>query len=561
MRDGGPMRSAIFTSLIIFVAVFAGGYCILWYSQANNLRSVLERSIDQINSKEQLITYESITLSGFPWRLEASIMKPHFRGRVNPLIRPLGEAAESTLGTSLPRLPGGWNEELSSEGKIVFSVNTMANFYTLTFTGNWHHGSTLLGIPQTTYVRQEGDASCTMQLESGAGVFGMLWNFQSVMSDGETFLSHFRILNCRSGGISVTDSETREAMASVGSFSYSITHDTDKSADDIHFYSKITDLKTTSQGDIFIARYVRQLSPYDSAPTNFSINGNYNSELDIDYNGPVTLSAILTNPTFHFRVNNYDVSDDLYTQHVKASLESTQHSLNVSLNSELKYTELYDKQFAAVAYGVIQSIYYDNNPQFATLSTAFKKYTPEQVYSIIYPSLFKPSAFGSITSILNASYQGAPFFAHGALAINNAKLVTKMYGMEIQGTSDIENKEIQNSDLVLICTSCTHMANDLIAYLVRIQPTIQYFAPETAHTVAVMTANPDTVKKTIFSLAPLPNPGAPETLRFVVSNNPGKGITIGHKSIPELLALIAPIDTVVTTQKPKAKPASTSSKQ
>jgi len=542
------MRSAIITSLIIFLAALAGGYCILWYSQANNLRSALERSIDQINNKQQLITYESVALSGFPWRLEASIMRPHFKGRMNSFVRPIGEAVESTLGKPIPKLVSGWDEDLASDGKIVFSVNMMANFYTLTFTGNWQHKSTVLTTAQATYIRQEGQTGCTMEMESGTGMLGMLWNFQAALNDFNTFFSHFRILNCRSGGISVTDSESREALASIGAFSSSITHDPGKSGEDeIHYYSKVTDLQTTPQGDNFVARYAHELSPYDLFPTNFSMNGKQNSEVDVYYNGPITLQRLSTNPNFHFSVNNFDLSDDLHTHHFKLNMEGSPHSLNLSLNSELKYSELFDKEFPAIAFGLIRSIDGGNLqfPILAPVQRAFLQYTPEQVYSIIYPSLFKPSAFGTINSVLNASYLGAPFFAHGALSISGAKVSTKHYGLAIEGTSDIDGKALQTADFVVICNSCMRMADDFITYLNHIQPTIQYFAPETAHMVAVMTADPENVKKIITSLANHPvNPSDPMTLRFVVSGSSAGGITIGHKTIAELLPLLIPIDTV-----------------
>src|SRR5262249_22196896 len=120
------MRNVFLVSVLMFLAVVAGGTTIIWYSQAASTKHAIEQAIARINEKQPYFPYDSIETYGFPSNVFVPLVRPHFKGRVDLLLKSLQEAAARNAATpataAFQDMPQ-WNEDILLNGRITFGIN------------------------------------------------------------------------------------------------------------------------------------------------------------------------------------------------------------------------------------------------------------------------------------------------------------------------------------------------------------------------------------------------------------------------------------------------------
>src|SRR4051812_46097242 len=111
--------------LLLFIALIcgAGAYSVMWYFQAIQLKAGAEQVIAAINSKQKMLTFEKLAVSGFPLELNLDVNQPHFTARMDQLLQAVepqlqkdGLAPdEEQLLMVLRQLPE-WTEDLTWAG-------------------------------------------------------------------------------------------------------------------------------------------------------------------------------------------------------------------------------------------------------------------------------------------------------------------------------------------------------------------------------------------------------------------------------------------------------------
>lgn len=533
------MRNVILTAIVLFLAAIGAGYCILWYSQANAMRNSVLYLIDQINTNEKIITYDSVEASGFPKQIVISIVNPHFKGRARALVRSLnGETAETVL-PNLPKPPQPWVEEIALDGRIIMSVNNTADLYSFLIQGNWQNTSTIDGHNYTMRFKQNGDTSCTLQMQQGAGATGTLWNYRPALQGDEDLLKRLHVLDCRNNGLSIIDPFTQEILASLGSFHSSISADDAPKGTAIQFYYKTADLLVTTKGDEAFTRYAHELSPNFSYSTNFSAKGNQNTEIDMEFTGPTLMKDLMESPEIQIDLRTLDITNSLYTHHYKGTVKTSAQSLKGTITGKSRFTEACDKQLPTQMHSYVENLYNSQNPAFAPVVKAMHQYTVPQIDSIIYPAMFTLSPLGEITSTIDFVFESAPPYKYGIMKFNNFQVSAAPYGIKATGTVGINDRLPHTASLTVVCSNCPNIVDDIVAYSKRAQAATQYFSPALTATLADIAANKNAANNTLITLA---NPedstanGSSMSFNLTVDRN-GKW-SINGKNAAEILTML-----------------------
>ena len=206
------MRSVFFISVIMFMAVVASGYSVVWYFQSKALKNQVMESINQINAQQKYLTYDSIETSGFPSNLYVSIVKPHFKGRADLLLKSLRDPSGKNQFDSLP----AWDEDDVLDGRISFGISVFSDIINFNLSGNWQEVSKIGDKIISTSHQQIGNSNCAIKIHRDLAMVSMLWDFKSLENDPQSFFKYFQTLDCTSPGNTTIDAATKERLASSG---------------------------------------------------------------------------------------------------------------------------------------------------------------------------------------------------------------------------------------------------------------------------------------------------------------------------------------------------------
>ena len=531
------MRIVILVSVALFIAAMAGGYSIIWYSQARAFRNSVKETIDTFNTKEKYITYDSIDISGFPANVYISVVKPHFKGRVDELLKAYGNTQPTHPFASMPV----WEEDEALEGQIIFGISAFSDIFTIAISGNAQETSKI-GAQNLSNIRQQnGIASCSLQMQRGQTLISTLWNYRSLTSDGKSFLENFRALDCNSAGGSTTDVQSKEKISSSGPFRLFIELHPQDDSRQMRFYIKVTDAEITPPGDAMIANYINALSQNYPFPLNLSVYGKQNIEIDFTYNGPKDLQKNDQNLPMRADLSTFDITNDVYSHHINFlydnAINSGLRNNKLVFRSESNVSEQYDKLLQNLIRNFLQQAHDSQEPQFREIQAQLPNYTPDQLYSIIYPSIFSLHSLGKMVIAVDTDYKGAPDFSTGDLSINNVELSTTPYSVAASGAAKFDKKIPQNATFNLACGHCLAMIDDMAAYIGRLQKTVVYFSPEKAGALNIAPAQVDAVKKFLSALAgPAKDPADATTLRYALVSDPS-GMSINGRNANDIAAM------------------------
>lgn len=523
------MRNVIAMSLVAFIVLTAGGYGISWYAQASATEQNIKAFIDKLNENQKTITYESIESSGFPSNVFVSIVKPRFQGRIDQL---LGSTANP---------PKEWLEDAMLDGKITVGINALSDQYTLTISGNVIENTTIGG--QTTSSTKEliGNIACALQFKRDVGIFDTLWNFKSLNRGGNELAKDFRMLDCNTSGYKTTDTASKELLSSMGTSRLYLTHSPENDSSQLRLYMKLMNALVTPLGDDRMLNMIQVISPDYSTPIKFSAYGNQNFDFDFTYFGPKDYNPANKNPLIDVALNKFEITNNIYNYHMDFHFNNTPATgsrvITLSFKNEASFTEQYDTSVQNMARNFIHQISTIKDPKYQQTQALFKQYTPDQLYSIIYPAIPSLHTLGKITLAADGAYHGTDDMLNGDYAVNVLEISTTPYGIVSKASLKTGSNALPSGTVEISCSNCLQMIDDMVAYSGKIHKVMLYFNPQGAKAYLIPPEQTAAIKKFLSLLAiQQPDPANKSTLAYVISGA-GMNITVNNKSMNDVMRL------------------------
>jgi|GEM_PF-2229345 len=532
------MRSVFLTSLIIFILVASGGYGITWYAQASATQSTIEEFIAKINQKQKYITYESIETSGFPSKVQVSVIKPRFQGRLDLFFKEIN--AQNVTPANAPEAPQ-WDEDIVLDGKITFGINAMSDHYTMNMSGNWRETSVIGGQTTTSLTHQASDVTCLLHFQRSTGIFDDLWDYGQLNRSSEELIKDFRAFDCNTLGQTTTDAQTKAVLSNSGLTRLYLTSAPMPPNHQARFYLKVTDAEVTALGDARMSNYMRVISPGYPGSSMLSAYGKQNIDIDFTYHGPTDFKTEDHNPPLDITLNKFDVHNQVYNYALAFRFNNTpqaqSRTITTFLKSEASFTEQYDVMLHDVARGAIQQIISSPDPKYKELQDKLRKYNQEQLYAIVYPVIPKLSPLGKIVTAFDASYAGSDNFTAGNFKLNGFEISLAPYSINGKGEVTATPGQLPSGSMYIVCSNCLSIIDDVTDYALRMQKMMSYFDPEKAATMTVDAAQGQAYKKFLRVLAQdgKDEAGKPIMLFNIISNGPV--ITINGKDMNQVLVL------------------------
>ena len=531
------MRNMFTVSLLVFVAVCAGAYTILWYGQALSAKHAIEQLIEKANEKQKYLTYDAIETGGFPSDINVSIIKPHFKGRVDELLKNV------SFGGQLPYSGmQEWAEDSTLDGKVTIGINALSNHYTVHVSGDWIGSATINGQTYTSTNQQMKDFGCELQLKRENGIFDTLWDLKSFNRDGKTMIKDFRLLDCNGSGGKTIDSASKNILTSSGPMQLYIVNSPQQDTARIHFYLKLTDAEITPLGNTQMLTYIRTVSPDYDFPVSLSAYGKQNFIIDSYYSGPVDLQAAGKNPAIDIAVNQMDITNQMYSDHLVFHFNNIatggNRTTKLSLRNETTVSQQYDLLLQNLVRNAIRSIYVSNTPSLKEIQAIVKKFSTNELYNIIQPAIPNFYPLGKIVVALNSDFKGSEDFKNGEMSFDTFEISADPYGIVGKGSNKIESNMPSTMNGELKCTNCLQMIDDITTYASKLQKAIATLDPEKSAGMIVNLQKVDAIKKFLEALSDVPKDTTDKsnTFTYVISSS-GQNTTINNKSAADVIKL------------------------
>jgi len=528
------MRKVILISLVIFFAVLAGGYCISWFSQAAQIKRGIEQAIVNINQQQKYLTYDSIETSGFPLDVNISIIKPHFSGRIDPLLK---THSQPDTTTSTPE----WNEDILLNGRITLGINALSDHYSLRVSGNWQRNSTIGGQTISIVAQSAGDSVCMLQMARSGGILNALWDYHAMVRDnGKDFFKDLRMFDCIGMANTIYDATSHEKLVNNGPWRFYVSNEPQGTQQQIRFYLKVADLEVTPQGDAMMMLQ-RTALPQSFYPVKYSLLGKQSMEIDFSYTGPTDWQTAGKNPPLDIVLSKFDINNQMYTSNATFFLSNGMKDANrvarLVYKIESNINEQYDVFLQDMLHGFVQQLYSGKGQQIPAFQPYLQKYTAEELYSIIYPIIPHLHSLGKLVQALDVSYQGDVDFNAGDVTLSNMEFSASPYGIKGNGTAKrIAGNPLPEGHAVLTCSNCTQLVDDVTGYAMRLQKTMSYF--QTPEQLAAATPiDPKFIDGIKGFLKALAEPTQGGDYVYTIISDKTAGVTVSGKSINDVLAM------------------------
>lgn len=477
------MRSAILWGFGVFLVVVAGAVSISWYAQASGSKAALEDFVAKLNSEERLISYESIETSGFPSQVVITIERPRFYGNVDKFLNKLSphlkDEAQKAQLSNLPQ----WHEDFYLDGYLIITVNALSDFYSISSIGNWQSTSKVNGKVFASIHEQASHSFCSLQLKRGS-IFGNLWDFSSMVRDGEKFLNDFRLFDCAFPATSTLETNTRTPLSSTGPARFYISNAPSTDAHHIRVYLTAADIEVTPEGDKSINTFMSALSPGQyHIPRKISAYGKQKLDIDFAYDGPKSFDGA-SNPQMEINLSRFEVSNLAYNTLVhfffSNGMVENLRNTQISFRAESNFTSAYDSLLQEMLRTGIDEIY--TNPEIRTPEMEYfiNTYNQDQMYAIISPSVPNFESLGKAVQSFDAEFKGDAAMQVGDFTLNNLELSFTPYGIRMVGTGHNDGKKPANGHININCANCNQLIDDMMLYYERLHKTLSYFSPDLA---------------------------------------------------------------------------------
>ena len=572
-------HSLIVVLLVLFVGC-VGAYGWWWKQNADQARAVVMTKIDALNALYPVLSYDAVTLSGFPATLSVDIVNP--RIAVNPrqlmerfnLIPPQAEktgedaAIDDFAAVTNPFAPrAGWEEQATLDGRLRFQLLPFSKRYRVAVDGKWTSRQIVDGTVKSTYISHADRASsCTVKLTKLVAFKPIPHIAEAMPGTFQQWAPLFRNIRCESQGSRIT-TETGEPVMTVAHSEFRLSQEGSwPGRPRFALHIDVRDAEATPLADAHLAEIYALMGMIDgNTGIPLSAYGKQSTALDLIYEGPVTLASLLSVPAMRLEMPRLDTNSALYRMNgtglIALERPANQTVATVSLQGEVRFDPRYDALLQESVKRQVEALYDEieavktKEPGLAPTDTAehtgepaFESEIPrEQMLASMEALLPRLSRYGSIKHDIRMQVQAAAPFdlaTKGAWKIHAFNVTSDVYGMTMQGAFQVNpetGKPVGN--ITLSCLACDSFADD-IGRLSRITAELVQFNTE-GHTVSVNeseeSAVADALRTLLYGLGVSKDNGRKDDLLFVFKGDSTGVITINGKTMEEAASLLKPL--------------------
>ena len=511
------MRKPISVGIIVFLLVFVCGITFAWFIEANHIKKKVAEHIETLNNSPVRISYEDLSVSGFPTDILVTIKNPRLTGRMDLLIPPME-------GSATP--PAEWMEDMTLNGDIQISATALSNEYRIQWSGPWQNNSTIGGT-SIALAQSNNLAFCSIKLADTGG-----W-----LAKPESFhIDQLEWISCSSGEFSIQDQKSGTMLMRSGSGQFYVSQEIKDNNRGFRVYLKFSDVETLPEGDAIFDVYANALGDwYPYAGIQTSLYGKQNGEIDILYEGPLawTNTDIKKTP-FSLRTNRFALTNNAYTSNILLDVRNepsaTLHRSHMALKMEGTNNENYDKIMQQMLYHSIVNLYKTQPLAYPALA----RFDAGSLYTTVAPALPNFQSLGNIILDINTSYQGDSNFTEGNITLGAFEASATPYGITAKGMGSLSKKTpIPAINIQLTCRNCLHLIDDLFNYASRLQKVAEAFGEDAQAMPPIDPQMPGRIKSLATAIA------APSgnDFTYTINSDATGTATINGKTLLDIMAL------------------------
>lgn len=527
----------IVIGLVAFVIIATAAISITWYNRSTEIKKNIASYFSSFTTADSKMTYEDIEISGFPFAMNVTIVKPHFTGRINKIAARLG--LDDTLKTTpLPE----WQEDYALDGDIKLSVNMFSNKFRMEMHGNIAGNGKLLGKTMVLNIIPAGDSACELEMAGGGWALGNLWNFYSLANRGVESLKDFRSVDCVHPGGNITVNASNDQALSFGNYRILISRTPENSLSDIRFYIKFKDVQATKAYDEFYYTYQQAISP-NSKSILPSLYGTQNVEVDISYKGTENWNnPDAKNLPLDLKVNKFSLSNAAYQSESSLSLTNSVkdnvRDVALSYKSETTAVELLRTLIRTEINNTISMLLSNQSIQNNETREARDRLgslSPEKIDQLIATIIPDFVSLGKITTAAEANYSGDDNLTNYQGNLSSFQISASPYGITGNAAVKKDNGSQASGNISIVCNNCLHMLDDGAAYLRRLSDALVVLSPKTLHGWNISPETIEGIKQFMLALNPGATSDSAGTLKFDFVNSSKAPPTVNGRNMIDVL--------------------------
>lgn len=490
------MKKILPVAIAVFFVLGAVLYTGIWALQAWQLKRYVEQGIAEINSKEKLLTYESLQMGGFPREARISIVQPRFTGRIDTLLKSLPRPAQENAqqiawNNAISHLPE-WKEDIALAGHYTFGVDVFSSSFLFESDGPMTISSTINGQNMTLVQTPGGVSRCIVKLKRDSLFSGLLWDASRLKQPAELLIKDFRLLDCNVPSVKTTETATNEVIASLDSLGFTASYAPDGGGT-VHIAGKMQNMEGKPRYEAFLNRYFSLFASVPGMPVNSNIAalGKQNLDVDMTFRNFGNGMAHSTDTPYQIEIPRMNFTNALFTHNGSFSLANTPTGTEVAtvfkLYSESIFTPQYDVSQRAYMLNFIRNLKLGTEPQFASMRKMLEPYTAEQVLALITPALPKFSTLSPLVLRSEGTYtRPVSHPEQGELTLKDLTISASPYALGMSGKASASSP--QTAQVAVACRNCLVLVDDVASYLMRLREAISRFDPEAAKPLETITA-------------------------------------------------------------------------
>ena len=467
-----------FKRVVLALIILAGaGYSGLWYTQATVAKEQVVRILEMANKEHPIISYESITNTGFPMAVGVSINKPVFDLPVSELLKPMAQAMPvSPDGTgaadtrkAMLSLPN-WQENFAIDGSILITVDALSNTYKISSEGDTKITSSI-GDDVLSYTAKAaaGDDVCYIAFNKSVASqsFANMWNWQLLSEDPMKIVQNVQSLDCEGPAYSYVLDGSGEMMMESKPYTLNFANASKGEMFDFSFGLDLSGLTATTAYDKLLERYYALFAD-TKLPMHYY--GSIYGEQSAKFKGVFKMHEAepQTHP-IHIEIEEFafhsDISNTDYSMRMKfnptgenAGSGEFQNRMTISAN-EQGY-KLYLSQIEEV----VGDLYAENLFDEATVSR-------EKLGELLKALVPNFHELGEVVYEIDVNGV-AEEDGKMNMAINNIEVGATPYGLKGGGALKLSSIliPIPTGNVDLACRSCDPFVTDLVGWFGKLKP-------------------------------------------------------------------------------------------
>ena len=529
--------------VIALLLIAVGGYVGVWYAQAKVAKSQVMAGLDAVNGLHPLISYESITTTGFPLSVGVSINQPVVEVPVSKFLKPFAHALPiapdgsevANIRRSFLNIPA-WQEKIVLDGRIVVTVDALSNSYHIRPEGSYA-GNTAIGDEDWKYAINSGDEARGCHIAFNQGIasesFLQLWNWQLLSEDPEVLLRNIKKVDCDIPSIeyfsNLLDKQSYNSEPSHIFFENNSTAD----VLDFKFDLNLPGMQANEAYDELAERYF-QLIYNRPLPDHYrlSLYGKQSmrlkGEVSINEKQPEKhpMRIVLDQFVFNSEVANTEYSLRLITNPTGDTSGTGELVNRLTASANEKGYDLYLSRIEEAIGGL--------HDQLALLGDA-PDVNKDELTAMIKNVVPRAHELGemifSIDANLDAKEAGSV-----ALNIGDIELGATPYGLKGNGGFEVASiaLPIPTGQVDLECRSCEHFVTDIVKWSAKLKPLMRVSGNESEYAAFLNMDEQELGARLVRFLKSIDSSGNAD-LKFAIKLDESGVFTVNKLSTNELV--------------------------